>query len=314
MELVFEKFLETRSTTATAKVINEMGYRDRQNEPFKKQQVQCVLRNPVYTGKIKWNGNIYEGVHQPIIAETMFNEVQDVFDSKDLNRIKTSTPALLGKRIYCGVCGSRMTPSFALNHAKVKYYYYRCTGSKDTNKICKKSYFGFGVLEGRVTGILLSLSEEKHFIPLENKLLKHNTKIQTHIAEQKAALAQLETTLGDIKAKKDKYIDGLLSSQFSSKERDGINARLGEIEMEEKKLKGQIFKHQLNTTQTEEELVNITEIKKQFISYRSSFPFADTNSHRMELSKIINRMTCTKETLEIQFKLIPWKEDFAMKP
>src|SRR5208283_268450 len=36
-----------------------------------------ILKNFTYIGKIKFNNQIYEGNHQPIISSTLFNHVQN---------------------------------------------------------------------------------------------------------------------------------------------------------------------------------------------------------------------------------------------
>lgn len=36
-----------------------------------------ILKNFTYIGKIKFNNQIYDGKHQPIISSTLFNHVQD---------------------------------------------------------------------------------------------------------------------------------------------------------------------------------------------------------------------------------------------
>ncbi|MBS3086370.1 recombinase family protein [Candidatus Pacearchaeota archaeon] len=36
-----------------------------------------ILKNFTYIGKIKFNNQIYEGTHEPIISTTLFNHVQD---------------------------------------------------------------------------------------------------------------------------------------------------------------------------------------------------------------------------------------------
>ncbi len=39
-----------------------------------------ILRNFTYIGKIKFNNQVYQGNHQPIISATLFNKVQDKFE------------------------------------------------------------------------------------------------------------------------------------------------------------------------------------------------------------------------------------------
>jgi hypothetical protein len=38
-----------------------------------------MLRNPVYIRKVRWKG-IYDGDHEPIIPEKLFNKVQEILE------------------------------------------------------------------------------------------------------------------------------------------------------------------------------------------------------------------------------------------
>lgn len=44
---------------------------------FSLNGIKKILRNFAYIGKIKFDGEIYEGTHDPIISSTLFNHVQD---------------------------------------------------------------------------------------------------------------------------------------------------------------------------------------------------------------------------------------------
>jgi DNA invertase Pin-like site-specific DNA recombinase len=39
-----------------------------------------ILKNFTYLGKIKFNNQIHEGTHQPLVSSTLFNHVQDKFE------------------------------------------------------------------------------------------------------------------------------------------------------------------------------------------------------------------------------------------
>jgi site-specific DNA recombinase len=43
-----------------------------------------ILKNFTYIGKIKFNNQIYEGTHEPIISTTLFNHVQNKIESLDI--------------------------------------------------------------------------------------------------------------------------------------------------------------------------------------------------------------------------------------
>ena len=73
VEEIFEEFLhKDMSLTKLAKKHN-----------FSVNGMKKILRNFTYIGKIKFNGQIHEGKHQPLISSTLFNKVQD-----ELERLK----------------------------------------------------------------------------------------------------------------------------------------------------------------------------------------------------------------------------------
>ena len=43
-----------------------------------------ILKNFTYLGKIKFNNQVYNGEHQPLISSTLFNHVQDKLDYLNL--------------------------------------------------------------------------------------------------------------------------------------------------------------------------------------------------------------------------------------
>lgn len=74
--------------------------------------IRNVLRNEVYIGKVKFQKKIYPGNHTPIISETLFYEVQELFQKrKASSSISQKHPfaarTLLSGHLFCGQCGSR---------------------------------------------------------------------------------------------------------------------------------------------------------------------------------------------------------------
>lgn len=67
VEEIFEEFLTKKiSLTKLAKKHN-----------FSVNGLKKILRNFTYIGKIKFNNQIHEGKHDPIISSTLFNHVQN---------------------------------------------------------------------------------------------------------------------------------------------------------------------------------------------------------------------------------------------
>jgi transcription elongation factor Elf1 len=96
-----------------------------------------LLRNPVYCGRIYLSGYKHElpvhvkGLHEPIISEALFYDVQDYLDGKKKTyRSKVGSLDVLQLRGYllCPNCGKILTGS-ASKGRNGKYYYYHCISS-----------------------------------------------------------------------------------------------------------------------------------------------------------------------------------------
>lgn len=102
-----------------------------------------VLRNPIYCGKIRIKAvkdeseDIVLGIHEPIISEELFYEVQNVLDGKKKAKTKyalVNDEYPMRGHLICPRCGKTLTGSSALGNGG-KYYYYPCTaGCKERHK------------------------------------------------------------------------------------------------------------------------------------------------------------------------------------
>ncbi len=309
VETIFNQFLQTKSTTETAKFLNETGQRDRGNKLWDKRKIHKILQNPIYLGKVKWNGEIFQGIHQPIVSEKQFLLAQEIFKKRRYITDKNKTFSILQGRLLCGGCGSPMTPSHSLNRHRQKYFYYRCTSTysaeKKTSK-CKVKYVPFKKIETQVTDYILTLPTEQNFNFVENKILKHNQAIQA----EKEIIKQEQTNFGikqqETKAKKEKYLDTLISSPFLSSERKIINDKITELELEEKQIQGQIYKTQFEHTQKTQDLIDLTEFKKVIIHFKSEYETFTQNELKIAISELIKTITYHPDTLQIHFRLLPW--------
>ncbi len=314
IELLFNKFMEIKSTVAVAKYINSLGYRDRANSLFDNRQIENILKNPVYIGKVRWKDNIYQGIHQPLITEKMFQQTQEIFEQRKTIKGNNKTNAILQKILFCGCCNSPMTPNYSFNRNRTKYYYYRCTSTKSTGRdtsLCKIRQIAFEKVETQVLNILLSLSQEQEFKGMENKILKYNQGIEKVKQDSEKIIIQLQSKLENIMDKKEKYLDSLISSQYLSKERELINTRITELELSEKQLKAEIFKSQFELNRKEEEKIKLTQFKKQLISFRTDHESLDTDALKVHIISLVTDIVYHPDKLIVQFKSLPWKEVFT---
>ena len=82
VSLMFNLLLDGHTTVEIAQCLNDSGILTKRGNPFSSRAVKYILRNPVYTGKLKWStdSSVYlvQGQHEPIIDEITFQRAQIV--------------------------------------------------------------------------------------------------------------------------------------------------------------------------------------------------------------------------------------------
>ena len=60
---------------------NGLGLKRKSGRELAVSNYQKLLKNPIYTGLMRYNGEIFEGKHEPIISKKLFDSVQEVMIS-----------------------------------------------------------------------------------------------------------------------------------------------------------------------------------------------------------------------------------------
>jgi site-specific DNA recombinase len=314
VEIIFDKFIETKSTTATARILNEADLKNRDSKLWDKRTVQYILQNTRYIGQIIWGNQIYEGIHEPLISKDKFQKAQDIFNKNKGISESPRTKAILQKVLFCGLCSRPLTPSHSLNRNKVKYYYYRCTSTHNSEKgksKCQIKYVPFQKVEKDLLDILLSLANEEQFRTLENRILKHNQQIEQEEQLIQKEILLLESELKAVKEKKDKYLDSLISNKFLSKERVLITDKINELELEEKQTKGKILQKQFELSQKNECKINLSLFKMTLVSFKADYEAYSFDQLKEYIQENLQSIHYHPDKLVIKFKILPWELDFS---
>jgi site-specific DNA recombinase len=99
-----------------------------------KNQFLRMLRNRIYCGQIELKiyrnepEEIIQGIHEPIVNEALFNEVQNVLEGKKkinlkMSKIRDEFP--MRGYLVCNSCGGNLTASCSKGRND-KYFYYHC--------------------------------------------------------------------------------------------------------------------------------------------------------------------------------------------
>ncbi|TKC57150.1 recombinase family protein [Pedobacter hiemivivus] len=102
-----------------------------------KNNFLVAMRNPVYCGKLfipKYKdeeSQLVKGIHEPLISEKLFYEVQDVMDGrkkKQATKVFSLEELPLRGFLYCSKCTRMLTGSASKGRNRY-YYYYHCSSS-----------------------------------------------------------------------------------------------------------------------------------------------------------------------------------------
>lgn len=135
---IFQLYLDLGSLRAVVREANQRGWRKKEwiskagresgGGAIDTSWLHRLLTNPVYRGKVKYNGEVFDGRHEAIVDEETWQLVQDQLSHNDHTRgrsIRNKWGALLKGLLRCGRCGAPMGHTWTGNGSK-RYRYYVC--------------------------------------------------------------------------------------------------------------------------------------------------------------------------------------------
>ena len=114
------------------------------NRPIAYSSLCTMFRNPFYTGKLSFLGNLYDGNQPPMITAEEFACAQAIIDPKHATRPKDTSNDFLFRNLFkCGECGFAITAEKKYKNIKStgerkEYIYYHCTGKNKNIKCSQK--------------------------------------------------------------------------------------------------------------------------------------------------------------------------------
>lgn len=133
VKYIFEQYLKCGGTGSVAAALDDMGVPSRSGRAWSRATIAGILKNPVYTGKIRWsyrksvkqpqvgqiitkrkvneNHILADGLHEPIIDNELFDKVSRKM-SQNRKKPVNSSAALKNPftgLLFCKICGGRMT-------------------------------------------------------------------------------------------------------------------------------------------------------------------------------------------------------------
>ena len=178
---IFELAQSGLSPYSIANYMNEHGYIRRDGYEWKDNNVRRSLLNKTYIGYIKHNDEWMSGIHEAIIDQSQFYEVQNILNARSeqhrkYNRRAGKATTYLGGFLYCAKCGAKYTKNTTSGKVKpdgsrYRYSFYGCNSRtrkskkhlvKDAN--CKNANWKVDVLTDAVFAEIRKLALDPEYI------------------------------------------------------------------------------------------------------------------------------------------------------
>jgi site-specific DNA recombinase len=175
---IYDDFASTGCVRQTMRGLREAEViHPKTNKIISISTVAYILRNPVYTGKVRWNGQAMDGEHQAIISQELFDRAQSL--TKEPNKKRhLYKEFLLSSVVKCSHCSKTMTNTFT-NKKDSRYYYYRCTNNIKGVCDCPIKQVNAEKLERFLFESLLRISQDPGY--LESLALNYSIEITRHL-------------------------------------------------------------------------------------------------------------------------------------
>ncbi|CAA7619918.1 Resolvase [Magnetospirillum sp. LM-5] len=158
VRMIFERFIRIGSATLLVKELAEEGI-NRRGKKLDKGGLYKLLANPLYIGKAVHKGVAYDGEHEAIIDQALWDKVRAVMEVSPrtrAGRTRAQTPALL-KGLIFAPGGRAMTPAHTRKGGKLYRYYVTMNVIKEGPDACPVGRVPAAQVENTVIDQLRSL-------------------------------------------------------------------------------------------------------------------------------------------------------------
>jgi site-specific DNA recombinase len=261
----------------------ELGLRNRRGKKITITCMSRLLRNPFYIGMIKLqnSGEMFAGVHTPIVSKSLFDQVQSVLSGKSVEK-KHEHFMLFRRLLHCARCKAKL-----IGEVQKEHIYYRCQ-----TKDCPQKTIREEIIEAAFVEVLKHLRFSETEISYFRQQIKvgYQNAAAFRQTQTKALNLQLEQLRERLSKLADAYIDALL-------DKDTYLEKKNRLIVEEKVIKGRLEsldegeKQVLRRVEAFLELVN-----NAYSSYKLASP-----EEKRELVKIVtSNLSIEEKTVSIK--------------
>ena len=244
---------------------NALGLKRKSGKELAVSNYQKLLKNPIYTGLMRYNGEIFEGKHEPIISKKLFDSVQEVMMRKSKPKSRGLKPFLYRGFFRCGECGCFITTETQKGHN-----YLRCTKRKNP---CSQKYTREEIITSEIQKEVKKVSLPDDWA---SWMLAENEKDKLVEAQSSTLFADnTKAEISLLDSKIEKLMNAYLENALSLEEyRDAKSALVNQKQLLKEKLSA--FEQKAN---------NRFELTEKFLKYNMELANESTNEEKLHLYK-----------------------------
>jgi len=269
------------------------------NGDWSNKTLRRVIQNEIYIGKVKFDGEVYDGIHTPILDEETFKKANLLYADRKTqfttnDRRKTGQFNFLTGFTYCAKCGGR----YHHIHYKKKYKkgltdynYYTCYSrskvvlSMIKDRDCKNKNWKREILEGLVFDEIKKLATDPDYISQVKDLKVKDEFIDDSIAILQAEIAKLEKQIS-------KYMDLYSMDSLSYEE---VEDKIKPLSARKKSLSSEleVLTEEITPALTEENTITLVQ------SFEDILERGDYDEIKLTLDTLIKKIVIDGEDVTI---------------
>ncbi len=244
---IFERYTHDRAgSAAIATTLNVRGVRTRYGRDWSRTDVLDVLRNRAYLGEVPFRGVWYEGHHEALVEQPVFDAAQAILERRSaeprLRRTDGSDYLLSGLTLVCDRCGHTLIGASANGRHGKRYAYYTCySRSRYGTSHCDQARLPKDELEKAILGQMGEVYADTALI--EAALAEAQAELRKTETGRSERLTALEAEAADTRIRMDRYFAsfeaGQMSPQVAGSRVEALRARLQVVEDERTAIAGE---------------------------------------------------------------------------
>ena len=221
---IFTEYLNGKSVVKIIRDLNAEGHVGRKR-PWGETITKYLLKNETYLGKVKYKDKVYEGQHEPIITQELFDLVQLEVEKRQISALeKYNNPRpfrakyMLSGLMKCGYCGASLGLKYTRKDKNgISHHKYQCRNrhSKDLEKRCESGWYS---QEGLEKDVIKELERLKLNPKYRNETLAKK--------EETIKVEEIKKQLERINKQVSKLTELYLDEIITRKELDEKNAKI----------------------------------------------------------------------------------------